>query len=287
MTKDGNKEREKFNLLKLGKLVLMLSYMIGGGYVVYAFIYFLICKNTIKIFNLTSNSYYQSVAIPILIVLVLSVIIVSGFFVKNNKGVKRVLMCISGVITLLTGLCMVSAVLLWMVFKAFSFTNFNIVLRLIGQFCVVLLPIFVIVCTIIFAFSEKRLSYNGKLYLAFFTNIILFPLLVTSMSHPFMAICLGIFAVVLTIIILKTGLSTRCPNCKKWFAYHRIDSEVIEQKDTTVKIKQEVKSTRTGETVYVTDAYVPGIQTTYKVKYCCSHCQYIDYGTEVKKKAIG
>lgn len=287
MLKEDNEKKEKFNLLKLGKLILILSYVIGGGYVVYAFINFLICKGNGEVFDITGSSYYDSVSIPILVILILSLLIVSVFFIKNNKGAKRILMCIAGGLTLLAGLSLALVYLLWIIMKKSMVMNIEILLRLVGRFCAASLPILVIICTIILIFSKKKLSYNGKFYIAFFVNILILPLLVTLMSHPIMAICFGVFAAIVVIIIVKIGLDTRCPNCKKWFAFHRKESEVIERKETTVKIKQEVKSVRTGEVAYVTDAYVPGMQTTYKVRYQCSNCEYVDYVTQVEKKAIG
>ncbi len=280
------KENKKFTLLGLSKLLLGLAYAVGGAYVIYAFVNLMRCKGTGKIFDIRGIDFYDSMVYPILIILLLSVLIASIHFILKNKGAKRVFMYIIGGLTILASIGLLFSLLFWAVTKWLSLFGIQPLLSVIGKLCIFMLPVMVIACTIVLATTKETLKYIAQFYLSFFITICIIPLMIASMSHPFLAICLVVGTVITAIIIIKCGLDTSCPNCNKWFSYRSIGKEVIGRKETTVKTKIETKSKRTGEVAYVTDAYVPGIETTYKVHYQCSKCKYTNHYIRTEKKEI-
>ncbi len=195
-------------------------------------------------------------------------------YLKSNTGPKKMLMIV-GVSVFAIGILFVAGLEILQIFSirisgmyAFAGIYFWI------MFLSVLLPVILIIMDI-----NLRL-YMQKWLFSCIRTFVAIPMLLT-ISQSVAGIMV---AIVLILAYIFQGIKFMCPYCKKGFALKKTGSSIVGERDISIR-KQEktVQYNNFNQEIShsVTDRYVPGTETTYRLDYVCRYC-----GSMCRKRKI-
>lgn len=219
-------------------------------------------------------SYTEGLLYTILeILFFISFLLLCITYLKSNKGMKKILMIIgmsifiTGVL-FIAGLEILSSLSIYISIYAFAGIYFW------TMFFSALLPIILVI-------MDFNLRMYGKKWLfSFIRTLFVIPaLLAMALDGGHIdgntIIPTLLFLILPITVYVYYGLKFMCPYCKKGYALKKTGSSIVGERDISIR-KQEktVQYNNFNQEIShsVTDRYVPGTETTYRLDYVCRYC---------------
>ena len=230
-----------------------------------------------------SDSYADGLLYTILVILFfISFLLLCITYLKSNVGMKKVLMIIGmsvfiiGVL-FMAGLEILSSLSIYISIYAFAGIYFWTMLFS------ALLPVILVI-------MDCNLRIYGKKWLfSFIRTLLVIPMLLSAFEGDINGetiLTIIIFVILPISVYVYYGVKFMCPYCKKGYALKKISSSVVGERDISIK-KQErtVQYNNFNQEIAhsVTDRYVPGTETTYRLDYVCRYCSSMCRKRKIQK----
>ncbi len=289
-------------LKSISLILVVFTIAFCGGGTIYSFIQYIKLggyNSSLSPFDKpqTPFDFYANHLIPIiLLLLACSILTLFASYIKKNKGIRKILMLLTNIITIILVMTPMLIVLftydVWLkntddFYSLYKYLtsggtiNFGtgILIYIIAFFVCFILPYILVI------FNKELRTYLKYWFLTFLITLLGMPLAIslifglTESTLGFIILCVIAGTIILRFMwfgvskVLQ-GYRSRCPSCKKWYAMVTDQKEFLGQERISIHVSNKSETVDRDGNVSTTYSkqYIPGIRETYRVTCVCKHC---------------